>query len=102
MGRLWTANRRIYVDAFGNVVHERDPSRRTLLCPRGGQIPYSTALELGLVEKAAEPVPEKALEKAPKPVPEEAPEKVAEPEPEVKHVRRPRSTKHVPGPQETK
>jgi hypothetical protein len=87
---LWTANRRIYVDAFGNVVHERDPSRRTLLCPRGGQIPYATALELGLVEEKQKPAPDIAPTAAP------------EPEPEVKHVRRPRSAKHIPGPQETK
>lgn len=114
MGKLWTANRRIYIDQFGNVVHERDPSRRTLLVPRGGQIPLAKAIELGLVENPApvqeEKAPESELPPPPPPdlppppdvVPEHKLDVPVEPEPEVKHVRKPPATKHVKGPQETK
>ncbi|HVZ40622.1 MAG TPA: hypothetical protein VHI13_15185 [Candidatus Kapabacteria bacterium] len=52
-GTMYTADRRLYLDAEGRVCEADSPKRLSLLVPAGGQIPMELAERLGLV--AAEP-----------------------------------------------
>ena len=45
----WTSDRRIYLDAAGNVVEANDPNKLTLLVAAGGTMPLAEAKRLGLV-----------------------------------------------------
>jgi len=54
----YTADRRLYLDADGNVVEADNPARRTLLVAAGGTLDMDTARRYGLV---ADPDAEKAL-----------------------------------------
>lgn len=47
---LWTADRRIYLDAKGAAVEADDPTRQTLLVAQGSTIPLAEAERLGLIE----------------------------------------------------
>lgn len=63
----WTSDRRLYLDADGNVVEANDPAKRTLLVSAGGKLTEERARELGLVTddaKGKAPVNNKA-KKAP-------------------------------------
>lgn len=51
---IWVSDRRLYLDAGGQVVEEGDPTRASLLVPVGGKLPMARALELGLVKEASE------------------------------------------------
>jgi hypothetical protein len=58
----YTADKRLYLDADGNVVDEGDPRAATLLVGEGGQLSDEDAKKYGLTSKAkAEPVEEKAV-----------------------------------------
>lgn len=46
---MWTSDRRLYLDAAGNVVEAGDRNRATLLVCAGGQIPKARAKALGLI-----------------------------------------------------
>lgn len=72
---MWTADRRIFLDANGNAVEDKDPTRVSLLVAPGHKIPMSQAIELGLVTlptkaiiqpevKAVAPVSNKAVKPA--------------------------------------
>jgi hypothetical protein len=45
---VYTADRRLYLNAEGAVVEADDPARATLLVPEGGILPLERARELGL------------------------------------------------------
>lgn len=51
---LYTADRRLCLNAQGQVVEADDDSRVSLLVPEGGVLPYERALALGLLEAEAE------------------------------------------------
>jgi hypothetical protein len=55
----YTADRRLYTDADGNVVEADDPNRQTLLVAAGGSLPIEEATRYGLN------VEQKAVSKAP-------------------------------------
>lgn len=59
---MWISDRRIYLDASGNAVEAKDPSRVSLLVCEGGSLPLNEAKRLGLV--ASEPEAAKAAEVA--------------------------------------
>jgi hypothetical protein len=63
---MWTADRRIFLDANGNAVEEKDPGRVELLVAAGNRIPMARAIALGLAggAKAASPSKEEAPEPA--------------------------------------
>lgn len=46
---LWTADRRLYLNAEGKVVEADDPTRQSLLVAQGGTIPLADAERLGIV-----------------------------------------------------
>jgi predicted O-methyltransferase YrrM len=54
---LWTADRRLYLDAAGKVVEADNPARASLLVAQGGTILMDDAIRYGLVAepKAAAP-----------------------------------------------
>lgn len=54
---LWTADRRLYLNAAGKAVEADDPSRAELLVAAGNTIPRARAVALGLVEAEPEPDP---------------------------------------------
>ena len=56
-------DRRLYLDADGAVVEADDPKAAFLLGAEGAEIPYTRALELGIVKAPAK----KPTEAAPKP-----------------------------------
>ncbi len=62
---LWTADRRIYLDAAGRAVEAKDPRRVTLLVAEGGQIPLEQAQALGLLAAPAKTAPANKGRKAP-------------------------------------
>lgn len=68
---MWTADRRLYLNAAGQAVEADDPGRASLLVAEGGQIELERAQQLGLVEvtpaevKAVAPKTNKARAKAP-------------------------------------
>lgn len=70
---VFVSDRRLYLDALGNVVETNNPAKRTLLVAAGCTLPLETARKYGLV-KDAEP------EIAPVPPVVEAPVIEAEPE----------------------
>ena len=72
-GGVWTSDRRLYLDAAGNVVEEGDPGGAWLLVIEGGTLDMARARELGLVDAA-----------------------------EGKQVAAPSATKHVAAPPATK
>lgn len=47
----WTADRRLYLDAHGNVVEADNPARVTLLVPQGGRLSMADAARYGLLEE---------------------------------------------------
>ncbi len=53
---VWIADRRIYLNALGEVVEAGDPSKLTLLVAQGCGLPMSEAVRLGL----ARPIETKA------------------------------------------
>lgn len=57
---MYTADRRLYQDADGNVVEADDPKRVKLLVGVGGQIPLADAERYGLVEVTPAQVKAKA------------------------------------------
>jgi len=59
---MWTADRRVFLDANGKAVDEKDPSKVELLIAPGQKMEMAKAVELGLVEQPVEP---KAKGKAP-------------------------------------
>lgn len=48
-GKYYTSDKRLYLDAEGNVVGPKDPKRLALLAPEGGTIGYPVAEMYGLV-----------------------------------------------------
>ncbi len=48
-GKVWTADRRLWLTPDGKVVEDGHPDARTLLCAPGQTIPYDQAVALGLV-----------------------------------------------------
>lgn len=56
---MWTADRRVFLDANGKAVGEKDPSKVELLIAPGQQMEMAKAVALGLV-KLPEPKAEKA------------------------------------------
>jgi hypothetical protein len=50
----YISDRRLYLDADGNVVEAGDPAAATLLVGEGGNLPLARAEELGLVGEKAE------------------------------------------------
>ena len=52
----YTADRRLSLDASGNVVEADDPSRVTLLVAKGGTLPMEDARRYGLVDDEGNPV----------------------------------------------
>ena len=48
-GKVWTADRRLWLTVDGKVVEDGHPDARTLLCAPGQTIPYDQAERLGLV-----------------------------------------------------
>lgn len=50
---LWTADRRLYLNAAGQVVEADDPTRASLLVAVGNSIPMAEAIRLGLAEAPA-------------------------------------------------
>jgi len=46
---LWTADRRLYLNADGKAVEADDPTRQSLLVAQGGTIPLADAEKYGLV-----------------------------------------------------
>jgi hypothetical protein len=60
---MYTADRRLYLNAEGKVVEADDPTRASLLVGQGGTLPLDQAQRLGLVdaeEKAAKAPANKA------------------------------------------
>ena len=93
MTNLWTADRRIYLDAHGKAVEAKDPTRVSLLVAVGNTIPLTQAMALGLV--ATEPAV------TPEPI-EETPATSDEPDetdehPEVKPKASPQNKAEKPG-----
>lgn len=65
---LWTSDRRLYLDAAGNVVEAGDSKRASLLVAEGNTIPYEHAQRLGLTgseEQTTDEPNQKACTKAP-------------------------------------
>ena len=50
MQKGWQSDRRLYLDATGNVVESSDPNKASLLVHKGGTIPMEQARRLGLVK----------------------------------------------------
>lgn len=61
---MWMANRRIYLDANGKAVEEKDPNKVTLLVAEGNTITRERALELGLIDDKGETIEPKVEKKA--------------------------------------
>lgn len=62
----WTADRRLYLDAEGNVVEADDPKRATLLVGKGGRLTKEQVEEHGIkLPKAAAKAEDKAEEQPP-------------------------------------
>lgn len=67
------SDRRLYLDAEGNVVEQSDPKKVKLLVGKGGELPMAEARQYGLVQDepgdaAAEAKAENRREAAQKPV----------------------------------
>ena len=60
-------DRRLYLDADGAVVEEGDPKAAFLLGGKGAEIPYTRAVELGIVKPPAAKKAEPAANKQRKP-----------------------------------
>jgi hypothetical protein len=61
------SDRRLYLDANGQVVEADDPNRASLLVSEGGELPMEDARRYGLLNEAAEkaaPQAEKGLQTA--------------------------------------
>lgn len=66
--KMWTSDRRLYLDKEGNVVEHDSPEKVELLVGAGGTIPIERARALGLLNETkakSEPKATKAVTKAP-------------------------------------
>lgn len=61
------SDRRLYLDAEGNVVEANDPKKRTLLVGKGGELPMEDARRYGLVGDEPAQKPAEAAQKPAEP-----------------------------------
>lgn len=63
--KVFTAPERIYTDKDKKIVGEKDPAKETLVVARGGQMPQSEAVKLGIAKAEAPKAKAKAPEAKP-------------------------------------